>query len=114
MNPTGKKVPHIVLAAALLLMLLSLAGTPAAAGDDKFTYFAGTLVKVEYGPWAPWGRKAVLYVKPPKEDSKSVTVHTGFKTEYVPHRTPEKGDRVNVKCVRSEGVWAAVRVRYED
>jgi len=114
MNPTGKNVSHIILTAALLLMVFALTGTPAAAGDDEYTYFAGTLAKVEYGPWAPWGRKAVLYVKPPKGGSKTVTVHTGFKTEYVPHRTPEKGDRVNLKCVRSDGVWAAVRVRYED
>ena len=116
MKPTGKNVLRIVLAAALLLMAFSMTGTPAASadGDDEYTYFVGTLVKVEYGPWAPWGRKAVLHLKTPKEDSKTITIQAGFKTEYEPYRTPEKGDRVNVKCIHSDGAWAAVRVRYQD
>ncbi len=107
---------QIVLLLGVLLIVLSgvCGNTGATDTEEQYTYFSGILVKVEYGAWAPWGRKAVLVLQPPKAEGETIAIHTGIRTVYDPHRTPKKGDRVNVKCVNSDGLWAAVNVSYID
>lgn len=78
----------------------------------KTTVITGEIIQVDLGPWVPTGRRnAVLHVKTAKGNV--YQIHTGFKTDYVPHKSPEVGDKVSCDVIKDRGVWAAYTVRYK-
>jgi len=100
------------LAVAVTICLLHIGhgnNVACAAGTEAFK---GKLVKVTIGNWTPVGRKSVLVIK--ADDGRRYTVHTGFKTQFVPHREPVRGDVVTATCIWADGLWAAQTVTYGD
>jgi hypothetical protein len=96
----------------VLAAMFVVAGMPQAyaAGKSATKVIEGKIITAAYGAWRPWGRNAELVVE--VASGKQYTVRTGFKTNYVPHRSPIVGDRVTINCVMQQGVWAAVTIRY--
>ena len=96
----------------LLLIFFGFAlRQPVLAGSNTLDV-TGEIISIAYGPWNPFGRSATIRIKDSKK--KEYTVYVGFKTTYVPRRTPVVGDRVTVNCIKdNRGVWAVTTVTYK-
>jgi len=103
-----------ILAVAIITMALIFDFEPfgVTTTQAKTTIISGEIINIELGMWVPTGRrKAVLHVKTSKGNV--YQIHTGIKTAYVPHRSPEVGDKVSCEVIKSGGVWAAYTVTYK-
>jgi len=105
-----KSIVLVGILAAVMILGVAPAGIHIA--HAKTTIISGEIIKVDLGPWVPTGRrKAVLHVKTAKGNV--YQIHTGIKTDYIPHKSPEVGDKVSCEVIKTEGIWAAYVVRYK-
>jgi len=112
MNLSFRKVSISIIAIVALVLIFGFGPTRVNTAQAKTTIISGEIIKVELGAWVPTGRrKAVLHVKTAKGNV--YQIHTGFKTDYIPHRSPEVGDKVSCEVIKDRGVWAAYTVTYK-
>ncbi len=112
MNLTLSKKSIIIISILAVALIFGFETAKMNTAQAKTIIISGEIIKVELGAWVPTGRrKAVLHVK----NSKGTVyqIHTGFKTDYVPHKSPEVGDKVSCEVIKTEGIWAAYTVRYK-
>lgn len=104
-----------ILAVAIITMALIFGFEPISisiAQADTNT-ISGKIIKIDWGSFwsAPGRRKAVLHVKTAKGNV--YQIHTGIKTSYNPHKTPEVGDRISCEVIKDGGIWSAYTVNYK-
>ena len=112
MNLPLSKVKIIVIASIAIVLIFGFGLTNIDPVQAKATIISGEIVQVDLGMWTPTGRrKAVLHVK--SSNGTVYQIHTGIKTDYVPHKSPAVGDKVSCEVIKTEGIWAAYTVRYK-
>ncbi|MDX9785696.1 MAG: hypothetical protein RBT11_02880 [Desulfobacterales bacterium] len=100
----------VIMAVCICIFGGEMTGNRILAEESTVT-ITGQIMSVTYGVWNPFGgRKATLVIQDAKR--KQHIVYVGFKTSYIPHRTPELGDLVTIICIRTEGVLAGLTVSY--
>jgi len=113
MKTSSHQICTLFVVVTFLLVFFGFASTqPALAGGNTLDV-TGEIISIAYGPWNPFGRRsATIRLKDSKK--KEYTVCVGFRTTYVPHRTPVVGDRITVNAFKdNRGVWAVTTVTYK-
>ena len=112
MSFSFSKVNVFVIASIAVVLIFGFGLTNINPVQAKMTIISGEIVQVDLGMWTPTGRrKAILHVK--SSNGTVYQIHTGIKTDYVPHKSPEVGDKVSCEVIKTEGIWAAYTVRYK-
>lgn len=99
----------VILVLAAFVWLGSAAAPSQAAAESKT--ITGTIVSLDFGLPNPFGNRRVTMVV--ESGNKDFTIYGGSKTTYMPHRTPQVGDRVSVEVIPHQGAWAALLVKYQ-
>lgn len=112
MNLSLSKASIFIVAIIAMVVILGFEPIGVNNAQAKMTIISGEITQIDLGMWVPTGRrKAVLHVKTAKGNL--YQIHTGIKTNYVPHKSPEVGDKVSCEVIKTEGVWAAYTVTYK-
>jgi hypothetical protein len=107
----GYSLMLIAVAFIIGVCLLALEGRPAIAEEESVTV-SGKITSVTYGFFTPFGNRRAEIVVQDKRGKEHV-IRVGQRTAYIPHRTPEPGDRVSIICIRQDNSLAGVTVTYK-
>jgi hypothetical protein len=113
MNLSFSKMNILIMAIVAMVMIFGFEPIGVNTAQADTIIISGKIIQVQdVAQVTPWGRrKVILHVKTAKGNI--YQIHTGFKTSYVPHRTPMTGDKVSCEVIKNRGVWAAYTVTYK-
>ena len=112
MNLSFRKASIFIITIIAIALILGFEPVGINTAQAKTTTISGKITQIDWGMWTPSGRRrAVLHVKTAKGNL--YQIHVGMRTEYVPHKTPEVGNKVSCKVEKVNEVWAAHRVTYK-
>ena len=112
MNLSIKRASLFITAIIAILLVFGFDPASIKIAEAKTIIISGEITQIDWGMWTPSGRRrAVLHVKTAKGNL--YQIHVGMRTEYVPHQTPEVGNKVSCTVEKVRGVWAAYRVTYK-
>lgn len=107
-----KQKGTFIVAAVFLIVFFGMTSVQPVLADSTTLNVTGEIVSIAYGTWNPFGgRRATILIKDSK--GKEYTIVAGFRTAYVPRRTPVVGDKATFNCIKDRGVWAVTTVTYK-